>query len=130
MELLIAQETRSAAAIPLSFQNGNGLYLDQKILAGKGENPDPGAGGQLIWRKEAEQSFPHWTRIVDVLSHDVEAQGQILMSRSTRSVNNGSCFRERMRALSVLLSRTTVSRHWRSSARNPSSMSGLVASSS
>jgi hypothetical protein len=57
------------------FQNGYGLYLDQKIPTGKGENPDPSAGGQLIWRKKAEQGFPHWARIEDVLSHDVEAQG-------------------------------------------------------
>jgi hypothetical protein len=37
---------------------------------------------------------------------------------------------DRIRAFSVLPSRTTVSRHWRSRERNPSSVSGLLANNS
>ena len=33
------------------------------------------ARGQPIWGKEGEQGFPYGVRIVDVLPHDVEAQG-------------------------------------------------------
>src|SRR4029077_12533716 len=49
----------------------------------------------------------------------------IVINRSTRSTNNESRSRERTRALSVFPSRTTVSRHSRSSEPSPSSMSGL-----
>ncbi len=50
----------------------------------------------------------------------------MLTSRSTRSSYRGTRSRERTRALSVLLNRTTVWRHRRSSERSPSSNMGVA----
>ena len=50
-------------------QNGNGLDLDQEISTGKRRNSDPSASGQLVRRKEAEQSFPHGA---GVLPHEMK----------------------------------------------------------
>jgi hypothetical protein len=53
---------------------------------------------------------------------------RLVINRSTRSIKNGSRSSERTSALSVFARRAIVSRHSRSKDRNPSLMSGLVAS--